>query len=170
VNVVLAIIMVIVGVYLSHYTRFGRTVYAIGGNEQSALLMGLPVARTKVLIFTFNGLCTALSGIAFTFYMRSGYALHGKGMEMDAIAAVVIGGTLLTGGFGYVVGTVFGVLIFGTIQAFVMFQGTLSAWWTRIVIGILVCVFCLLQRFFQSEQFAEKMASKKTKVKVKATA
>lgn len=155
-NVILAVIMTIVGIFLAHYSKFGRTTYAIGGNEQSALLMGLPVARTKILIYTFNGFCTALSGIAFTFYMRSGYALHGKGMEMDAIASVVIGGALLTGGAGYVIGTVFGVLIFGTIQAFIMFQGTLTAWWTRIAIGFLVFVFCLLQRVIQSKRVSKK--------------
>ena len=144
--------MVLVGIYLAHFTKFGRNVYAIGGNEQSAILMGLPVARTKILVYAFNGFCAALSGVAFTFYMRSGYALHGTGMEMDAISAVAIGGTLLTGGYGYVIGTVFGVLIAGIIQYLIMFQGTLNAWWTRIAIGFLVCVFCLLQRFFTARQ------------------
>jgi simple sugar transport system permease protein len=128
---------------------YGRTVYAIGGSEQSALLMGLPVARTKVLIYTLSGFCSALAGIAFTFYMLSGYGLHAMGMEMDAIAAVVVGGTLLTGGSGYVVGTLFGVLIFGTIQTLIMFQGSLSSWWTKIVIGLLTLVFCLFQKAFE---------------------
>jgi simple sugar transport system permease protein len=142
--------MVIFAIYLAHYTQFGRTVYAIGGNEQSAVLMGLPVARTKVLIYTFSGFCAALGGILFTFYMLSGYALHARMMETDAIAAVVIGGTLLTGGYGYVLGTMFGVLILGTIQTLIMFQGTLSSWWTKIVYGILVLLFCLFQRFFEA--------------------
>ena len=152
INVVLAFVMVLVGVYLAHYTKFGRTVYAIGGNEQSALLMGLPVGRTKIKVYAFSTFCATLAGIAFTIYMRSGYALHGVGMEMDAIAAVAIGGTLLTGGYGYVIGTVFGVLISGTIQYLIMFQGTLNAWWTKIAIGFLVCLFCLLQRFFSARQ------------------
>jgi len=152
VNVVLALVMVLLGVYLAHYTKFGRTVYAIGGNERSALLMGLPVGRTKVMIYAFSSFCATLAGIAFTFYMRSGYALHGVGMEMDAISAVAIGGTLLTGGYGYVVGTVFGVLISGTIQYLIMFEGTLNAWWTKIAVGALVCIFCLLQRLFVTRQ------------------
>ena len=160
VNVVIAVIMTIIGIFLAHYTKFGRTVYAIGGNEQSALLMGLPVAKTKMLIYTFSGFCTALSGIAFTFYMRNGYALHGKGMEMDAIAAVVIGGTLLTGGEGYVFGTLFGVLIYGTIQSYINFNGTLNAWWTRIVIGLLVFVFCLMQRFFETGKITRRADQK----------
>jgi simple sugar transport system permease protein len=147
-NVILALVVLAVAFYLAHFTRFGRTIYAIGGNEQSALLMGLPVARTKVLVYTFNGFCSALAGVVFTFYMLSGYGLHAQGMELDAIAAVVIGGTLLTGGSGYVVGTLFGVLIYGTIQTLIMFQGSLSSWWTKIVIGLLLLAFCLLQRAF----------------------
>ena len=145
VNVVVALVVLAVAIYLAHFTRFGRTVYAIGGNEQSALLMGLPVARTKVLVYTLNGFCSALAGVVFTFYMLSGYGLHAQGMELDAIAAVVIGGTLLTGGSGYVVGTLFGVLIYGTIQTIISFQGDLSSWWTKIVIGLLLLAFCLLQ-------------------------
>jgi galactofuranose transport system permease protein len=148
VNVVVALVVLLVAIYLAHFTRFGRTVYAIGGNEQSALLMGLPVARTKVLVYTFNGFCSALAGVVFTFYMLSGYGLHAQGMELDAIAAVVIGGTLLTGGSGYVVGTLFGVLIYGTIQTIITFQGDLSSWWTKIVIGLLLLAFCLLQQVF----------------------
>jgi simple sugar transport system permease protein len=149
VNVIIALVVLVVAVYLAHYTRFGRTVYAIGGNEQSALLMGLPVASTKILVYTFSGFCSALAGVAFTFYMLSGYALHAQGMEMDAIAAAVVGGTLLTGGSGYLVGTLFGVLVTGTIQTLIMFQGELSSWWTKIVIGLLLFVFCLLQRAFE---------------------
>jgi galactofuranose transport system permease protein len=147
-NVIIALIVLALASYVARYTRFGRTIYAIGGNEQSALLMGLPVARTKVLVYAFSGFCSSLAGVVFTFYMLSGYGLHAQGMEMDAIAAVVIGGTLLHGGHGSVVGTLFGVLIYGTIQTMVVFQGTLSSWWTKIVIGLLLLVFCLLQRVF----------------------
>jgi simple sugar transport system permease protein len=150
INVLILAVVVLGAIYLAHYTRFGRTVYAIGGNEQSAMLMGLPVGRTKVLIYTMNGFLSALAGIVFTFYMLSGYGLHAVGMEMDAIAAVVIGGTLLSGGVGYVFGTLFGVLILGTIQTLIVFQGTLSSWWTKIVIGALLFLFCLLQRLFET--------------------
>jgi len=146
----IAIVVVLAGLYMSRFTKFGRNVYAIGGNEQSALLMGLPVAGTKIAIYAFNGFCSALAGIVFTFYTLSGYALNGKGMELDAIAAVVIGGTLLTGGAGSILGTVVAVLVYGTIQVLIMFQGTLNSWWTRIVIGFLVFLFCFLQRLFES--------------------
>ena len=136
-------------IYVAHFTRFGRNVYAVGGNERSALLMGLPVARTKVGVYALSGFCSALGGLVFTLYVLSGYGLQGQGMELDAIAATVIGGTLLTGGVGYVIGSVFGVGILGTIQTLITFDGTLSSWWTRIVIGALLCAFCLLQRLIE---------------------
>jgi simple sugar transport system permease protein len=104
------------------------------------------------LIYAVNGFCSALAGVVFTFYTLSGYALDGKGMELDTIASVVIGGTLLTGGVGSIFGTMFGVFVYGSIQVLIMFQGTLNSWWTRIAIGLLVCLFCLLQRFFESRK------------------
>jgi galactofuranose transport system permease protein len=152
VGAVLALGVVVVAIFIAHYTQFGRTVYAIGGSEHSAVLMGLPVRSTVVGVYTFSGFCSALAGVVFTFYMLSGYGLHAVGLELDAIAAVVIGGTLLTGGVGYVAGTLFGVLILGIIQTLIMFDGTLSSWWTRIVIGGLLFVFCLLQRVFESKR------------------
>jgi simple sugar transport system permease protein len=152
VGALLALAVLAAGAYLAHATEFGRTVYAIGGNEQSALLMGLPVARTTVLVYALSGLCSALAGVVFTLYMQSGYGLHAMGLELDAIAAVVIGGTLLSGGVGYVAGTLFGVLILGIIQTLISFDGSLSSWWTRIVIGALLFAFCLLQRLFESSR------------------
>ena len=145
-SVLIAMIMLALAIYIAHYTRFGRAVYAIGGNEQSALLMGLAVGRTKVLVYAFSGFCAALAGVLFSFYMLSGYGLHAQGTELDAIAAVVIGGTLLTGGYGYVAGTLSGVLILGLIQTLIAFDGTLSSWWTKIVIGVLLFIFCMAQR------------------------
>ena len=162
-NVIIALVMLLIAIFLAQYTKFGRTVYAIGGNEQSATLMGLPVERTKILIYTFSGFCAAMAGIVFTFYMKSGYALHGKGMELDTIAAVVIGGTLLTGGSGYMIGTLFGVLIYGVIQVLIMFQGTLSSWWIRIAIGFLLFVSCLLQRVFESSKITLEGMQKRKK-------
>ncbi len=150
--VIIALVVVAVAFYFLHYTRFGRTVYAIGGNEQSAMLMGLPVARTKVLVYVVSGTCAGLGGLLFAMNIRSGYALHGVGMELDAIAAVVIGGTLLTGGAGFVLGSLLGVLIFGEIQMIITFQGTLSSWWTRIVIGAMLLVFVVLQRVVMTQR------------------
>jgi simple sugar transport system permease protein len=152
VSAIIALAVVVLAVFVAHYTQFGRTVYAIGGNEHSAVLMGLPVRSTLVGVYTVSGFCSALAGVVFTFYMLSGYGLHAVGLELDAIAAVVIGGTLLTGGVGYVLGTLFGVLMLGIIQTLIMFDGSLSSWWTRIVIGGLLFIFCLLQRIFETSR------------------
>jgi simple sugar transport system permease protein len=149
VGALIAIAVVLIGFFISRYTKFGRTVYAIGGSEQSAVLMGLPVASTKIAVYALSGFCSALGGIVFTFYTLSGYGLNGSGMELDTIATVVIGGTLLTGGVGNLFGTVLGVLVYGIIQVLIVFQGTLNSWWTRIVIGFLVFLFCLLQQLFE---------------------
>jgi galactofuranose transport system permease protein len=143
---VVALVVLLLAVWLAHFTAFGRAIYAIGGNEQSAAMMGLDVGRTKVAVYALSGLCAALGGVLFSFYMLSGYGLHGQGIELDAIAAVVIGGTLLTGGYGYIAGALSGVLVLGAIQTLIAFDGTLSSWWTKIVIGALLFVFCVVQR------------------------
>ena len=114
------------------------------------MFMGLPVGATKIWIYTVSGLCAALAGVVYTFYSSSGYPNVGVGLELDAIAAVVIGGTPLSGGVGYVAGTMMGVLILGIIQTAITFQGTLSSWWTRIAIGLLLLAFILLQRVLSS--------------------
>ena len=145
-SVVIALVVVAVAFVVLHYTRLGRNVYAVGGNEQSAMLMGLPVARTKVAVYAISGFCSALGGVLYTLFMLSGYSPHAVGMELDAIAAVVIGGTLLTGGSGFVLGTTLGVLVLGVIQTIIAFQGTLLSWWTRIAVGVLLLLFIGLQR------------------------
>jgi len=145
-SVIIALVVVAIGFVVLHYSRTGRTVYAIGGGEHSAMLMGLPVARTKVLVYVISGFCSAVAGVLFTFYTLSGYSLTAVGMELDAIAAVVIGGTLLTGGYGFILGSLLGVLLLGVIQTIISFEGTLSSWWTKIVIGSLLLVFIVLQR------------------------
>ena len=142
-----------IALWIAHYTRFGRNIYAIGGNEQSAILMGLPVARTKVAVYAVSGLCSAIAGIVYSLYTFSGNPNAGGGLELDAIAAVVIGGTLLSGGVGYVAGTLIGVLIFGIIQTALSFEGTLSSWWTKIAIGLLLLLFILLQKLIQAKKF-----------------
>ena len=152
IGAVIALVVVAVGIFVAHCTQFGRTVYAVGGSEHSAVLMGLPVRGTVIGVYTLSGFCSALAGVVLTFYMLSGYGLHAVGLELDAIAAVVIGGTLLTGGVGYLAGTLFGVLILGVIQTLIMFDGTLSSWWTKIVIGALLFTFCVLQRVFESRK------------------
>ncbi|MFE9623342.1 galactofuranose ABC transporter, permease protein YjfF [Streptomyces sp. NPDC006527] len=152
IGAVVALVVLAVAFYVLHYTRFGRRVYAIGGNEQSSLLMGLPLGGTKIAVYTVSGFCSALAGLLFMLYIQSGDPLHATGMELDAIAAVVIGGTLLTGGSGYVLGTLFGVLVLGLIKSIIQFEGTLSSWWTKIATGVLLCTFILVQRFMTSRK------------------
>jgi galactofuranose transport system permease protein len=151
---VIALVVVGVAMWVLHRTRFGRTVYAIGGSENSALLMGLRVARVKIGVYVISGLCSAIGGLLFAFYMLSGYSLHAVGMELDAIAAVVIGGTLLTGGSGLVFGSMLGVLVLGTILTYINFDGTLSSWWTKIAAGLLLLLFVMIQRFATRRQQA----------------
>jgi galactofuranose transport system permease protein len=138
---------VVVGTFVASFTRFGRNVYAIGSNENSARLMGLQIGQTKVRIYALAGFFSAFSGIVATFYMQSGNPASFVGLELDAIASVVIGGTLLTGGVGFIPGTLMGVLILGLIQQIIIFNGTLNSWWTKIVIGALLLVFIVLQKF-----------------------
>jgi ribose/xylose/arabinose/galactoside ABC-type transport system permease subunit len=142
----LAFAVVVVAFIVLHYTRFGRGVYAVGGNEQSAMLMGLPVARNKIGVYAISGFCAALAGVVSAFYTKSADPLRGVGLELDAIAAVVIGGTLLTGGAGFVLGTVAGVMVMGMLSTIIAFQGDLNSWWARIVVGVLLLAFILLQR------------------------
>lgn len=143
---VLMILTFVVGIIVAHRTQFGRNVYALGGGAQTAELMGVPIARTTVLIYAISGGLAGLAGIVFSLYTSAGYSLATVGVELDAIAAVVIGGTLLTGGYGFVAGTFFGILIMGLIQTYIVFDGTLSSWWTKIVIGALLFAFILLQK------------------------
>ncbi|NCD04706.1 MAG: sugar ABC transporter permease YjfF [Spirochaetia bacterium] len=147
-TVIIAIAIIIIIYWLLKYTKLGRNIYAIGGNEQSALLMGLNVKRSKLYAYTISGLCSSIGGILFCLNTCSGFVEQAKGLEMDAIASAVIGGTLLTGGVGNVIGSLFGVLINGTIQSFITFQGTLSSWWVRISIAALLAFFIILQSIF----------------------
>jgi simple sugar transport system permease protein len=141
-------VLLLIVFYITKYTRFGRTIYAVGNNEQSATLMGLPSGRTKLIVYSFGGFCSALGGVVFSISLLSGYGGYAPGMELDAIASVVIGGTLLTGGVGNVIGTLFGVLINGTIVTILQFNGTLSSWWTRIMVGALTLIFIGIQSLF----------------------
>lgn len=143
------LVLLAIAIYLGSFTRFGRNIYALGGSENAAMLMGLACGRVKTGVYAFSGFCAALAGVVYSLYTLSGNSSAGSGLELDAIAATVIGGTLLSGGVGHVSGTLLGVLILGLIQTLITFQGTLSSWWTRIAIGLLLLVFILLQRAIQ---------------------
>jgi len=153
--VVVGFLLLLISFYILQYTRFGRTVYAIGGNVESARLMGLPVDRTLLQVYTFNGFCSALAGISHALFVSSGHGLYAPGFELDVIASVVIGGTLLTGGSGYVIGTFFGVMVLAITQALIQFIGSLSSWWTKIVIGILTLVFIGVQAILANREVGD---------------
>jgi galactofuranose transport system permease protein len=144
-SVVIALTVVAVAVFVLHETRFGRTVYAIGGSRQSAQLMGLATARTQISVYVISGFCAALAGLLLGVQKLSGYSLNGVGLELDAIAAAVIGGVLLSGGVGFVLGALIGVLVLGSIQVLVTAEN-LDSYWTRIMTGILLLIFVLVQR------------------------
>lgn len=145
-NLLVFIIMIIVGIIILQKTRFGRNVYAIGGNEQSAKLMGLPVGRTKVMVYGFNGFCSVLAGVCYALTVKSGWNLALQGGELEVITCAVIGGTLLTGGTGYMIGTLFGVLLKAVIPTLINFNGALSSWWSKIATGALLLLFICIQR------------------------
>ncbi|WP_054742764.1 ABC transporter permease subunit [Cellulosilyticum ruminicola] len=147
-SVIIAIVVLVIIFIVLKFTAFGRAVYAVGGNEQSALLMGLNVKRTKLKVYVLNGFLAALGGFVFCLNSCGGFVEQARGFEMDAIASAVIGGTLLTGGVGNVIGSLFGVLIKGTIESIITFQGTLSSWWTKIAIAALLCFFIIFQSIF----------------------
>ncbi|AMJ61436.1 galactofuranose ABC transporter, permease protein YjfF [Bosea sp. PAMC 26642] len=143
--------MVMLAVFLAggivlHLTRFGTNVYALGGSRVSTGLMGITVGRHTVAIYALSSFLAGLSGIVFSLYTSSGYSLSAVGVELDTIAAVVIGGTLLTGGHGFMVGTFLGVLMQGLIQTYINFDGSLSSWWTKIVTGVLLFSFIAFQQ------------------------
>jgi galactofuranose transport system permease protein len=146
----LMVLVFAIGTLLAHRTRFGSNVYALGGNATSASLMGVPIARTTILIYTLSSALAGLGGIVFSLYTSAGYPLAAVGVELDAICAVVIGGTLLAGGYGFVLGTLIGVMLQGLVQVYIIFDGNLSSWWTKIVIGFLLFVFILMQRLLFS--------------------
>ncbi|HVS69674.1 MAG TPA: sugar ABC transporter permease YjfF [Phycisphaerae bacterium] len=154
-GILLVAVLIVAGVML-RWTRFGRNIYAVGGSESSALLMGLPVARTKVAVYAWSGLCAGIASLSALVGQPAGAALRAQGLELDAIAVAVIGGTLLTGGVGSATGTFMGLVIYGVIEKIVSFQGALPAW-TRITVGALLLAFILLQQWLR--RFAKRDAA-----------
>ena len=149
-TVVIAVIVVIIIAVLLKYRKFGRKLYAIGGNRQSALMMGLNVKRTMFQAYVLDGFLAGLGGFLFCLNSCAGFVEQAKGLEMDAISSAVIGGTLLSGGVGTPIGTLFGVLIKGTISSLITTQGTLSSWWVRIILSLLLCFFIVIQSVIAS--------------------
>ena len=144
-SVVVALIIVVLIFLMLKYTKFGRSIYAVGGNSQSATLMGLDVRKTKMKTYVLSSFLTSIGGICYCLNTMCGTTTQATGLEMDAISSAVIGGTLLTGGVGNIIGTLFGVLINGTISTLVKSNGKLVSSWANIVTAILLCFFIILQ-------------------------
>lgn len=145
IGVVVAILIVIVLFCVLRWTKLGRSFYAVGGNSQSALMLGINVKRTKFLSHLICGLLAGVGGFVYFMHVGSGSASHASGMEMNAIASSIIGGTMLTGGVGNIIGTFFGVLSLSTIQNIVSSAGLDQAWWTGITIAAMLCLFLVIQ-------------------------
>jgi simple sugar transport system permease protein len=145
-GVIIAAVVVVVAYFLLHRTRFGRTIYAIGGSESSAELMGLPVGRTKLAIYALSGTLAGVAAVVFTARLGIAQNITGLGWELDAIAATVIGGTLLTGGAGYVLGSVVGSLVLGLMIVLITRDGSIPPEMTTIITGGILLIFVVLQR------------------------
>ncbi len=147
-TVVIALVVLIIIFLMLKYTKFGRNLYAVGGNQTSATMMGLNVKKTKMLSHILSSFLCSIGGILYCLNTMSGSVNQALGLEMDAIASAVIGGTLLTGGVGNVIGSLFGVLINGTITVLVNTNGKLLSSWANIATAALLCLFIILQSIF----------------------
>lgn len=145
-GVIIAALVVVGAFFLLHRTRTGRTVYAIGGSQASAELMGLAVHRTKMLVYVISGSLAGLAAVVYTSRLAKAQNIDGVGWELDAIASAVIGGTLLAGGAGYVLSTVVGSLVLGMITVLIVADGSIPPAATTIIIGGILLAFVLLQR------------------------
>ena len=145
IGVIVALLVVILMFIMLRWTKMGRSFYAVGGNNQSALMLGINVKRTKFMSHLLCGLLAGIGGYVYFLHVGSGSASHASGMEMNAIASSIIGGTMLTGGVGNIIGTFFGVLSLSTIQNIVSSAGLDQAWWTGITIAAMLCLFLVVQ-------------------------
>lgn len=150
IGVLVALVVVIVMFALLRWMKRGRNFYAVGGNKQSALMLGINVKRTKFLSHLICGLLAGIGGFVYFLHVGSGSPSHASGAEMDAIASSIIGGTMLTGGVGNVLGTFFGVLSLSTIQNIVSSVGFDEAWWTGITKAVMLCLFLVVQSVVMS--------------------
>lgn len=145
IGALVALIIVVLMFLLLKFTKLGRSFYAVGGNEQSALMLGINVRRVRFLSHLLCGLLAGIGGFLYFLHVGSGAPSHASGAEMNAIASSIIGGTMLTGGVGNIIGTLFGVLSLSTIQNIVSSAGLDQAWWTGITIAAMLCLFLVIQ-------------------------
>ena len=152
IGVIVALLIVVLLFMVLRWTKLGRSFYAVGGNKQSALMMGINVRRTKFLSHLICSVLAGIGGYVYFLHVGSGSASHAMGMEMNAIASSIIGGTMLTGGVGNIIGTLFGVLSLSTIQNIVASAGLDQAWWTGITIAAMLCIFLVIQSVVMAQK------------------
>ena len=157
-GVVVAFLCLICIFILLKYLRLGRGFYALGGNQTSALMLGINVKRTRFMSYLISGLLSGISGYVFMMHTGAGNATNAAGMEMNAIASSIIGGTLLTGGVGNVFGSFFGTLTLTTIKKIVVSSGLNDPWWQSITTGGMLCFFILLQSVVLGQRAKKKSA------------
>ena len=152
IGVIVALLVVLIMFIILKWTKLGRSFYAVGGNAQSALMLGINVKRTRFLSHVICGLLAGIGGYVYFLHVGSGSPSHASGAEMNAIASSIIGGTMLTGGVGNIVGTLFGVLSLSTIQNIVSSAGLQESWWTGITIAAMLCIFLLIQSILMAKR------------------
>lgn len=157
IGVIVALIVVALLFFILKWSKLGRGFYAVGGNQQSALMLGINVKRTKFMSYLICGLLAGIGGFVYFMHVGSGSASHAMGAEMNAIASSIIGGTMLTGGVGNIIGTFFGVLSLSTIQNIVASVGLDQAWWTGITIAAMLCLFLVVQSLVMLRKSKKKL-------------
>ncbi|MBR4278378.1 MAG: sugar ABC transporter permease YjfF [Lachnospiraceae bacterium] len=155
-GVIVAFVCVAVIFVILKFMPLGRHFYAMGGNQTSALMLGINVKRTRFMSYILSGLLSGISGYVFLMHTGAGNATNAAGMEMNAIASSIIGGTPLTGGVGNVIGTLFGTLTLTTIKKIVVSSGFNDPWWQSITTGGMLCFFILLQSIVLSRRGKKK--------------
>ncbi len=152
IGVIVALLVVVAMFCILRWTKLGRSFYAVGGNRQSALMLGINVKRTRFLSHLICGLLAGIGGYIYFLHVGSGSPSHAMGAEMDAIASSIIGGTMLTGGVGNIAGTLFGVMSLGTILKIVAAAGLGEAWWVGITRALMLCLFLVIQSVIMSRK------------------
>ena len=166
IGAVVAVCVVILVFLMLRYVKLGRNIYAIGGNQQSALMLGINVRSTRFWSYVISGLLSGLAGFVFILHKPAGNASVAMRSEMDAIASSIIGGTLLTGGVGNVIGTFFGAMILATIQKIIALSPLNASWWQEMANGAMLALFIIVQSmvlFFRGQGKIHLAGKKKQK-------
>ena len=145
-GVIVALVIVVLLFILLKWTKLGRSFYAVGGNAGSANMLGINVRRTKFLAHLLCSTLAGIGGFVYVLHLGSGSVTNGQGAEMNAIASSIIGGTMLTGGVGNIIGTLFGVLSLNTIKQIVASMNLTDPWWKDITVAAMICLFLVVQK------------------------